>query len=306
MCDTFCRRNQAVGHMSKNQAVKYVNESFSIEQKRPQGVEGVQEIEVVSEGSKVMKMMKLPSVFIRVPKGHLQKSRVYYVLLQSESYELGAIPAVMLSNPYDDWKTQTAELLPLLPKPNLMWARTISLTPMLCESRYKRMFCKGSSFKVQAIKGGRFERCGKIPWNRWNLKLDAIRIMLTDSIYRDIRGMPSDMVKRLIPVSTSNIISRNSSNSSQSSSKQSSSKKSARSTSQQSSSRGSHSRNLSAHYPNLKFKGLTASGGSSFAKWFRQLPADMYVDKNFKCDRGTILRKDRFADPENFFNYLSK
>jgi len=291
--------------MSKNQAVKYVKESFSSDRKRSNGVEGVQKIEVVSEGSKIMKMMKLPTVFIRVPKGHLDKSRVYYVLLQSESYEFRDIPAIMLSNPYDGWKTQTAELLPLLPKPDLMWVKTISLTPMLCESRYKPMFCKGSSFKVQAIKGGRFERCGKIPWNRWNLKLDAIRIMLTDSIYRDIRGMPSDMVKRLIPVSTSNIISRNSSNSSQSSSRQSSSKRLAQSTSQQSSSQGSYSRNLSEHYPDLKFKGLTASGGSSFAKWFRQLPPDMYVDKNFKCDHGTTLRKDRFADPENFFNYLS-
>merc|ERR1719460_1251857 len=154
-----------------------------------------------------MKMAKLPTVFIRIPKGNLQKSRVYYVILQSESYEFGEIPAVLLSNPYDDCRTQTAELLPLLREPDLRGSKTISLTPMLLKFCHKQMFRKGSSFKVKAIEAGRLQGSGKIPWNRWNLKVSTIRMMITDCIYQDISAMPLDM-KRLIPVSASNIISR--------------------------------------------------------------------------------------------------
>jgi len=298
MCDAFCGRSNPVGQlMTKSEAVKYAGGSFAIEQKGPQGIEGIDRIEVVGEGSKIMKTLKLPTVFIRIPKGDLQKSRVYYVILEAESYEHEEIPAVMFSKYSDGWRTQSAELLPLLAEPNLRKRKSVSLTPMLLKLRHSSMFSKGSTFKVKAIQAGRFDVRNKVAWKKWNLNHKAIRMMITDVIYQDIRRIPSDMMKRVIVTSASRTVSRSrkSSNSSESSSQNTSSVSSSTQT----------SRNLSTHYPSLKFKGLTASGGSSFAKWFRHLPPDMYVDKNFACDRGTTLRKDTFADPETFFKYLT-
>jgi len=300
MFNAFCGRSNSIGQlMTKHEAVKYAGGSYSIDQKRPpQGVEGVDRFEVVGEGSQIMKTVKLPTVFVNMPKGDLQKSRVYYVILEAESYEYGEIPAVLFSKYSDGWRTQSAELLPLLVEPNLRRPKSVSLTPMLLKLRHMSMFSKGSSFKVKAIQGGRFDVRSKVPWNKWNLNSKAIRMMITEVIYQDIRKMPTDMMKRLIIASSSRSvsISRKSSNSSVSSSQNSS---------VSSSSQDSQFRNLSTHYPNLKFKGLTASGGSSFAKWFRHLPPDIYVDKNFQCDRGTTLRKDRFEDPETFIKYLT-
>jgi len=316
MCDIFCGRGNPIGQvMTKVEAVKYAGGSYSIEQKRPHGVEGIERIEVVGDGSKVMKTVKLPTVFIRMPKGDVQKSRVYYVILEAESYEYGEIPALLFSKSSDGWRTQSAELLPLMCEYDLRKSKSVSLTPMLLRLRHKSMFSKGSCFKVKAIKSGRFDVSDSVSWSKWDLKLKAIRMMITEIIFQDIRKMPKDMIKRLIAPKASRCVSRSLSNSSETSSQNSSSQTSSTQTSSvpsstqtssvPSSSQRSQFRNLSTHYPNLKFKGLTASGGSSFAKWFRHLPPDIYVDKNFKCDRGTTLRKDRFADPETFFKYLT-
>jgi len=307
MCDTFCGRSNPIGQvMTKVEAVKYAGGSYSIEQKRPLGVEGIERFEVVGEGSKVMRTVKLPTVFIRMPKGDLQKSRVYYVILEAESYEYGEIPAVLFSKSSDSWRTQSAELLPLMCERDLRKPKTVSLTPMLLRLRLKSMFSKGSFFKVKAIKSGRFDVSNSVSWSKWDFKLKAIRMMITEIIFQDIRKMPKDMMKRLIVKTSSRSVSRSHSNSSETSSQNSSSQtSSSQISSVPSSSQRSQFRNLSTHYPNLKFKGLTASGGSSFAKWFKHLPPDIYVDKNFKCDRGTTLRKDRFEDPETFFKYLT-
>lgn len=299
MCDISCGSNNQIGQaITRHEAVKYASETLCCDQKSSDAVEGVDRIEVVGEGSKIMKMVKLPTVFIRLPKGDLQESRVYYVILESEAYEFEKIPALLFSNPSNGWRTQCAELLPLLGEYGLKKPETVSLIPMLLKLRHKSMFTKGSFFKVNAIEAGRFEGPDKLPWNKWNLKLKPTRLMITEIINQDIRKMPLDMMKRLISTSKSSIVSRSRKSSS-------SSQCSSHTSSHTSSSLDSHFRNLSTHYPNLKFKGLTASGGSSFAKWFRHLPPDIYVDKNFRCDRGTTLRKDRFADTETFLKYLT-
>jgi len=211
----------------------------------------------------------------------------------------------LFSKSSDGWRTQSAELLPLMCERDLRKPRTVSLIPMLLRLRHKSMFSKGSCFKVKAIKSGRFDVSNSVPWGKWDLKLKAIRMMITEIIFQDIRKMPKDMMKRLIVTTSSRSVSRSRSNSSETSMNSSSQTSSSQTSSVPSSSQRSQVRHLSTHYPNLKFKGLTASGGSSFAKWFRHLPPDIYVDKNFQCDRGTTLRKDRFEDPETFFKYLT-
>merc|ERR1719204_1021918 len=104
------------------------------------------------------------------------------------------------------------------------------------------MFRRGSTFKVKELVAGRLvDRSDKEPWNKWNIKLDAIRKLITDIIYKDIRGMPTDMMKSVVRSTDRLSVSRSS----------------VSSTSSESSSRGSLRRNLSAHYPSLEFTGVT-------------------------------------------------
>jgi len=293
MGDTLCSlKNPSDLSLSKHEAVKYTNRSFRDDNMYDQGIQGVEQIEVVSQGSKLMKHMKLPTVFIRLPKGELQKSKVYYVILQAESGRYRReIPAVMYSNPSSSWRTQTAELLPLFAELHEDNPKCAALTPMLRRGRYKRLFSRGCTFQVKAIASGRYVDCSETgPWNQWNVKHDAIRMLITEIIYQDLKDMPAEMTERVIESKPERPVLRKiSSNSSMSSV----------------SSSGSQKRNLSEHYPNLEFTGVTASGGSSFAKWFQYLPPDIYVDRNFKCDHGTTLGKDRFADSETLLRYLT-
>jgi hypothetical protein len=62
---------------------------------------------------------------------------------------------------------------------------------------------------------------------------------------------------------------------------------------------------LSHLHPNLRLHGLTANGGSSFAEWFKAVPANTQVDKEFTCDRNTKLTKDTFKNSTEFDEYLN-
>merc|ERR1719233_1266440 len=75
----------------------------------------VEKVEVVGEGTRLMKKVKLPTVLVRVSNGDLEKSRLYYVLLESEEEGLPTkiVPAIMLSDPLATWRTHFAELFPL-------------------------------------------------------------------------------------------------------------------------------------------------------------------------------------------------
>lgn len=308
MCDTYCGRKNLTGNlagqdMSRVKAVQYPNHSLCDYAPCNQQNEGVQQMEVVSRGSKLMKRLHLPTVFIKLRKGELQNSKVYYVILQSESGRYQReIPALMFSNPSSGRITQTAELLPLNAEVDSNHTNCAAFTPMLLNVGLKRLFRRGSTFRVKELVGGRLvDLSDKEPWNKWNIKLNAIRMMITDIIYQDMRGMPTDMMKSVVRPTDSHSVSR----SSLSLTSQSVSRSSVLSTSSESSSRGSLRRNLSAHFPTLEFTGVTASGGSSFAKWFERVPPYISVDRNFRCDHGTVLGRDRFADPETYFKYLN-
>jgi hypothetical protein len=240
-----------------------------------------------------MKKVKIPTVLIRVSSGDLATSRVYHVLLesQSEGSPRKIVPAIMLSDTSSSpWRTQFAELLPL----SVIADRkgNISIKPLLYRTRYKQLFTEGCSFKVLALEPGRFIESSELPWNQWKLKLPTVRNLITQTLYKDIQKMPLSMINRAVrrahhkkSISSSNSTSvfLYDSPSSQESSKHV----------------------LSAHYPTLRVPGITASGGSSFAEWFKVVDPNVRVDKNFKCERGTTLRKDRFVDEEMFYRYLS-
>jgi len=275
----------------RNKAVQYVKKRDLSMNWEKNGIQReVEKVVVVGEGTSFMKKVNIPTVLIRVSNGDLAKSRVYHVLLEAETESLPRVivPAIMLSDTSSPWRTQVAELLPL----SVVTDRkgNISIKPLLYRTRYRQLFTDGCSFKVLALEIGRFIESSDLPWNQWKLKTPAMRNLITETLYKDIREMPISMIERKTRRAPSKkSISSNSINVffSDSSSSQDSSKPV-----------------LSAHYPNLRVPGITASGGSSFAEWFKVLDPNVHVDKNFKCERGTTLRKDRFVDEEMFYRYL--
>jgi len=63
-------------------------------------------------------------------------------------------------------------------------------------------------------------------------------------------------------------------------------------------------KNLSDFVPDLRLRGLRASNGHrDFARWFKAIPPDVVIDKDFRCDTG-IFRKDMFSDSEMLDRYL--
>jgi len=295
MCDLFCEAAGLDQHTkSTNQAVRYKQRSFSEDWEHSDTSEGgVDSLEITGDGTKLMKSLKLPTVLVRVRNRELLKSRVCHVLLETESKDFPRqiIPAIMLSDASSCWRTQLAELFPLYVKTESDGRK--SITPLLHRRRYKQLFLKGCSFKILALESGRsIDSAESVPWNQWKLNLPGMRDMITEILYKDIVEMPVSMIRRATQCRTQNsnsisstaslVLCENSSCSSQELSK----------------------RVLSAHYPNLILPGVTASGGSSFATWFKVLPPDITVDENFSCDRGTTLRKDRFVNMETFYRYL--
>jgi len=90
--------------------------------------------EVLGKGTKLMKSMNYPTVIVKLQKGNLKKSTLYYAILKIETEEYDhRVPAIIFSNPYAHRKTKFAELLPLSFVKSSK--STICLAPMMVRKR---------------------------------------------------------------------------------------------------------------------------------------------------------------------------
>jgi len=258
-------------------------------------------LEILREGTKLMKSMKLPTVITRIKNYSLQHSMVYYVTLEAESEEFfGQIPALLFASHYCSGKTtDLAEMLPLSVT-KCEWSKFLSLAPMLRSGIYNKIFRKGCNFKITALSNGRLADWSvECPWKQWDLNIKEMQKVIIDIIYDDIRQIPKNILKslkplkrivpfkKLRPLSEKKLYRLS----------QLSSKETERSVI-------SGPTKLSDYCSDLQFTGLAGRGGSSFAEWFKTIPPHIHVDQNFKCNRGTILTKDNFSDVKGFEKYL--
>jgi len=298
MCDNICRATESSRQTaSTNRALRYITrreEYLDCDESRT--CEAVGELEVTGEGTKLMKSLQLDTVLIRLRSGDLKHSTVYHALLELQfvRHTMRFI-AILFSDPSSPGRTQFAELLPL--SVEFDCKGRFYIVPTLSRATYKKLFYPGCLVKVLAIGSGRSINSSEtLPWKQWKPRLSARRSIITDILAKDILEMPASMINRA------------------------SDKKAIHTSIQGYSSSFSSSRaglyqnnycqdtpkyDLSEYYPSLRFPGIKASGGSSFAKWFKLVPPAVRVDTNFKCDRGTTLRKDRFSDSEAILKYLS-
>jgi len=258
-------------------------------------------LEILREGSKLMRSIKLPTVITRIKNYTLQHSMVYYVTIEAESEEfVGQIPALLFSSHYCSGKrTDLAEMLPLCAT-KYERSKFLSLAPMLRLGIYKKIFRKGCNFKITALLSGRLaDGSVECPWKQWDLNIKEMQKVIIDIIYDDIRQIPKNILKSLKPLRRNVTFKKL---------RPLSEKKVFRlsqfSSQQTERSEISRPSKLSDYCSDLEFTGLAVRGGSSFADWFKTIPPHIHVDQNFKCNRGTILTKDNFSDVKMFEKYL--
>jgi len=283
MCDNICGVTQLYEPItSTNKALRSIRKrDLSSDGDEGKISEAVVKLEVTGEGTKLMESLKLPTVLIRVCNGDFVHSTVHHALLELKlAKSIMRIVALLLPEPSSQSRSQFAELLPL--SVELGCKGSVSFVPTLSTAANKKLFCAGSLLQVLAVRKGRFINWGEtLPWNLRNVKSSAVRSIITEILAKDILDMPRSMVSLVSSFSSSRAGSHGN-NSWQDTRKY----------------------NLSEYYPRLRFRGAAASGGSSFAKWFKLVPPTIRVDTNFKCDRGTTLKRDRFFDTETFYRYL--
>jgi len=296
MCDNICGVTEPE-RPTASTALRYIRKrELSSHSDESKISEAIGQLIVTGGGTKLMKSFQLPTVLIRVCNGALVHSTVYHALLEftSANYYSMRVIAIMYSDPSSCKRTQCAELLPL--SVELDSRGSLSIVPTLSKPSYTKLFCKGSFWKVLALGCGRFINSSEtLSWKQYRPQCPAMRRIITEILTNDIMEMPASMIN-----SAANTRATYSSIQGCSSSLSFSRA-------------GLHDNNscddtlkndLSEYYPSLRFRGVAASGGSSFAKWFKLIPPTVRVDTNFKCDRGTTLRKDRFCDAETLNRYL--
>jgi len=240
------------------------------------------DIRVVAPGTKLMAKINCPTVIVELTERTFCKARVHYVVLQPLFAEnAGQITALLLSNPYHPGgrlTTRSGELFPLLVKTT---KSVPTLSPMLLDPSYQNWFKIGCAFRFKFLKVGR--------------AVDGPSLLrqpqlLTRQILGDIQKIPMEAwkIKKLQPFKGL---------------KQMEKPEEKRGITRENRS-SIWLENLSDSVPDLRLRGLRASGGHrDFARWFKAIPPDVAIDKDFRCDCG-IFKKDMFSNLEMLDRYL--
>jgi len=158
--------------------------------------EGV--FKVIGKGTTLMKTLNFPTVIVKHLSRTLEKSKVYYIILELETEEFtGNIPAVMFSSPYSHRTTRYGELLPLGLMRN---SKSFYLTPLLQRKRFKRLFRSGSSLKIKMFMPGQALDGRRDCWNRYDLSKPIMQQLAKEYIEWDIGRMSSHIFHRVIPL----------------------------------------------------------------------------------------------------------
>jgi len=154
----------------KKLSAKYENETYCEKSHKNDGSQFLKikdVFKIIGKGTKLMKTMNFPTVIVKHLSRNLEKSKVYYIILELETEESTRnIPAVMFSNPYANRTTRYGELLPL----GLMKKeKSFYLTPLLQRKRFKRVFRSECFLKIKLLVPGlALDDRGDF-WNRYDL-----------------------------------------------------------------------------------------------------------------------------------------
>jgi len=244
-------------------------------------------IEIIADGTNLMKKIGLPTVLIKIFKRKFCKAMLHYVVIEPVSgSSVGEIPALLVSHPRSPEKGRTTsegELLPLVIQ-NCKASGNHITQLMLQSPRYQEVFKNGCMFRLRLIKLGRLLE---------GPSLSKHPEILKRLISRDIQSIPNTfrLLKQFSPrtePNTVNVLSR----------------KMPDLENKEDENISRWLRNLSDFAPDFRLRGLRASRGKcDFARWFSAIPPDVVVDEDFRCDKG-ILKKDSFLCVGELDRYL--
>jgi len=146
-----------------------------------------------------MKSIHYPTVIVKLHTGNLKKSTLYYAILEIETEEYKhRVPALMFSNPFAHRKTKLAELLPLS---FVKCSKSrIFLAPMMARKRYRNVIRRGFSFKIiSLIPGGDLDGPRDSSWNRYDIRITALRNHIRKMLEKDINQMAFLLQKVILP-----------------------------------------------------------------------------------------------------------
>jgi len=157
-------------------------------------------LEVVGNGTRLMRTIQFPTVVIQMKQRKLRKSVVYYVILKSAVGRYVGDIAGLLFATNTSKGVQRAELLPLHTSRSRMRSGTLKLSPMLLHERYRCLFGEGCTFEVKAIERGRRRDLNQRPWKNYDLTKWEIHDLLSSLLCLDIRQTPAHMLKLMTPL----------------------------------------------------------------------------------------------------------
>lgn len=166
-------------------------------------------LEVVSNGTRLMRTIQFPTVIIQMRWKKLDSSLVYYVILKSTGRYVGDIACLLLASPWRTNGVQRAELMPLHTASSRKVSGTCKLAPMLLRERYRCLFEEGCTFKVKAIEYGRRVEWNKKPWKNYDFDKGKTHDLLRRLVYLDVSLMPTHMLKLMSPLRVSENLPEN-------------------------------------------------------------------------------------------------
>jgi len=200
-CTDKVHASSLAGENTENKlAAKYENKTYPEKSSKYDGwqLKKMDVFNVIGKGTTLMKMMNFPTVIVKHLSGTLEKSKVYYIILELETEEsTGNIPAVMFSSPYAHRTTRYGELLPLGLMKN---SKSFYLTPLLQRRRFRHAFRSGCSLKIKMLIPGRSHDDRGDCWNRYDLSKPAMQKLAKEFIELDIGRMSNHIFHRLIPL----------------------------------------------------------------------------------------------------------
>jgi len=213
-------------------------------------------IEIVANGTNIMKKIGAPTVLIRICERTFCKAMLHYIILKPlNGPQFGEIPALLVSHPdlpKNGRTTSLGELLPLV----------VHSCKMFQKCSFQDIFANGCMLKLRLIKLGRL-----VEGPRLSKQPDLLKRL----IHRDIQMMPDELKLLFCSCSSQNVTKIWSRQLTDFENRED---------------ENIWQRNLADFVPDLRLRGLRASKGEcDFARWFSVIPPDVTVDKDFICDQ---------------------
>lgn len=281
--DKTWRRIEKIGKISDMERPKFHEEPISLE--------------VLGNGTRLMRSINFPTVIIQMRNKKLNKSMVYYVILKSTAGRyIGDIAGLLFANPFGSKDDQRAELLPLHTVSTRKRSGTFKIAPLLLLAHSRCLFEEGCIFEVKALECGRRSNENFRLWKDYDHENIEIHDRLCRLMCLDISRIPKNMLKLMTPLRFAQIRVEK---------RRRRRRKSYKSLLKKNKSHVVPIQRITNFDPNLFYRTLNREAGSNLANWYKGKPRHLHMDKHFFNDPKLIGTKYTRKNVRKFHKYLN-